>query len=154
MDSGIKRQTKTSTEVKRRYNDKTYTRLYVSVRKDKAEEFKASCEARRIPYSDPLHAAVETMIDGQRVVLPYGLRIGAKLYSVVYYGRNRQPCYEIEESVLSTAKINETTGLSLFHRRNDGYCYMLDIEQLGKTIFTSKEAAEEKGEELYGEKKD
>ena len=41
----VKRKTTTSTEVKRRYNEKTYTRIVADVPKDKAMRFKAKCEA-------------------------------------------------------------------------------------------------------------
>ena len=40
-----KRKTTTSTEVKRRYNEKTYTRLVVDAPKETAEAFKEKCRA-------------------------------------------------------------------------------------------------------------
>lgn len=88
------------------------------------------------------------MIEGQRMVLPYGLKIGDKLYTVII--DEKEPA--IIESTLASAKINGTTGLSLFERRKDGYCYMIDIDQIGKTIFTSYEDAEREREGIYGEK--
>ena len=40
-----KRKTRTSTEVKRRYNEKTYTLISASVPKETAAAFKAKCAA-------------------------------------------------------------------------------------------------------------
>lgn len=56
-------RTKTSTDVKRRYNEKTYTRMEVSVKKEVAEEYKARCQELGIPYSQPLHEAIQRILD-------------------------------------------------------------------------------------------
>ena len=58
MENKPKRKTKTSSEVKMRYNAKTYTQLALSVKKEVAEAYKAKCKANGIPYSEPLHKAI------------------------------------------------------------------------------------------------
>lgn len=57
------RKTRTSTAVHRRYNEKTYTVIRVSVRKETAENYKAKCEKLGIPYSQPLHEAIAKLIE-------------------------------------------------------------------------------------------
>lgn len=57
-----KRKTRTSSAVKNRYKAKTYTRLVLDVRKDKAEAYKAKCAELGIPYSKPLQEAIEKTI--------------------------------------------------------------------------------------------
>jgi hypothetical protein len=54
---------KTSSEVKRRYNAKTYTRLIVDVRKETAEAYKAKCKELGITYSAPLHKAIDKILE-------------------------------------------------------------------------------------------
>ena len=51
-------KTKTSTEVKRRYNEKAYTRIYLQVPKEQGEAFKAKCEAEGIPQRQVLMEAI------------------------------------------------------------------------------------------------
>lgn len=58
-----KRKTKTSTEVKNRYNKKTYTQIAFSLKKEKAEEYKQKCKEKGIPYSKPLHDAVDNFLE-------------------------------------------------------------------------------------------
>lgn len=63
MENKPKRKTKTSTEVKRRYNAKTYTQLALSVKKEVAEAYKAKCKENGIPYSQPLQQAILDYLD-------------------------------------------------------------------------------------------
>lgn len=55
-------KSKTSSEVKNRWNAKTYDRISVSVRKDVAEEYRAKCEYLGIPLSKVLHKAIEAFL--------------------------------------------------------------------------------------------
>lgn len=57
-----KRKTNTSTEVKRRYNQKTYSQIIVSVKKDTATKFRAKCEEKGISYSQILKKAIEQFL--------------------------------------------------------------------------------------------
>lgn len=57
-----KRKTNTSTEVKRRYNQKTYSQIIVSVKKDTATKFRAKCEEKGISYSQVLKKAIEEFL--------------------------------------------------------------------------------------------
>ena len=58
----MKRKTHTSTEVKRRYNAKTYTRIALDVRNETATAYKAKCDKLGIPYSAPLHKAIKEFL--------------------------------------------------------------------------------------------
>lgn len=58
-----KRKTHTSTEVKSRYNKKTYDRISLYVHKDKAQAYKAKCEEKGIAYSEPLHKAIDDFLN-------------------------------------------------------------------------------------------
>lgn len=57
-----KRKTHTSTEVKARYNKKTYTRFSLSVKNDIAEKYKAKCKEKNIPYVAPIHKAINDFL--------------------------------------------------------------------------------------------
>lgn len=57
-----KRKTKTSTEVKARYNKKTYGVISVSVPKEMAEAFKAKCVADGIPQAQIIKQAIENFL--------------------------------------------------------------------------------------------
>ena len=57
-----KRKTKTSTEVKARYNKKTYCVISVSVPKEMAEAFKAKCVADGIPQAQIIKQAIEEFL--------------------------------------------------------------------------------------------
>jgi hypothetical protein len=57
-----KRKTHTSSAVKNRYNQKTYTPIVVSVKKDIATAYKSKCDALGITYSEPLHKAIEDFL--------------------------------------------------------------------------------------------
>lgn len=58
-----KRKTHTSSEVKMRYNKKTYSQINLLVRKEIAEEYRAKCKELGIPYSKPLHDAINEFIE-------------------------------------------------------------------------------------------
>ena len=57
-----KRKTHTSTEVKRRYNEKTYTLISASVPKETAAAFKAKCVAEGIPQAQIIKKAIEDFL--------------------------------------------------------------------------------------------
>lgn len=57
-----KRKTKTSTEVKTRYNQKTYDVIAVRVPKEIAEAFKAKCTAEDIPQAQIIKRAIEDFL--------------------------------------------------------------------------------------------
>jgi len=57
-----KRKTRTSTEVKRRYNEKTYTLISASVPKETAAAFKAKCAAEGIPQAQIIKKAIEDFL--------------------------------------------------------------------------------------------
>lgn len=57
-----KRKTHTSTEVKRRYNEKTYTLISASVQKETAAAFKAKCAAEGIPQAQIIKKAIEDFL--------------------------------------------------------------------------------------------
>ena len=58
-----KRKTHTSSEVKNRYNKKTYTTIVLSLRKEKAEAYKQKCTELGISFSEPLHKAVDELLN-------------------------------------------------------------------------------------------
>lgn len=57
-----KRKTRTSTEVKRRYNEKTYTLISASVPKETAAAFKAKCAAEGIPQAQIIKKAIKDFL--------------------------------------------------------------------------------------------
>ena len=57
-----KRKTRTSTEVKRRYNEKTYTLISASVPKETAAALKAKCAAEGIPQAQIIKKAIEDFL--------------------------------------------------------------------------------------------
>ena len=57
-----KRKTKTSTEVKRRYNEKTYTMIAASVPKETAAAFKEKCAAEGVPQAQIIKRAIEEFL--------------------------------------------------------------------------------------------
>ena len=57
-----KRKTHTSTEVKRRYNEKTYTLISASVPKETAAAFKVKCAAEGIPQAQIIKKAIEDFL--------------------------------------------------------------------------------------------
>ena len=58
----IKRRTRTSTAVKRRYNEKTYTVISASVPKETAAAFKEKCAAEGIPQAQIIKKAIERFL--------------------------------------------------------------------------------------------
>ena len=56
------RKTKTSTEVKARYNKKTYGVISVSVPKEMAEAFKAKCVSDGISQAQSVKQAIEEFL--------------------------------------------------------------------------------------------
>lgn len=63
MEKEKRRKTKTSSEVKARYNAKTYTRIQLNVRKATANAYKEKCKQLGISCSDPLHKAIAETLD-------------------------------------------------------------------------------------------
>lgn len=58
-----KRKTHTSTEVKRRYNDKTYDIISARVPKETAAAFKEKCAAEGIPQAQIIKKAIEDLLN-------------------------------------------------------------------------------------------
>ncbi len=56
------RKTKTSTEVKSRYNRKTYDVISVRVTKDMAEAFKQKCTSEGVPQAQIIKKAIEDFL--------------------------------------------------------------------------------------------
>lgn len=74
MNEG-KRKTHTSSEVKRRYNQKMYTQLVASVPKAMAAAFKEKCAAEGIPQAQIIKAAIDSFLDGgQKMKMQEDLR--------------------------------------------------------------------------------
>ena len=63
IDNKPRRKTHTSSAVKAKYNAKTYDRIQLNVRKDKAAAYKAKCDLLGIPYSEPLHKAIDALLN-------------------------------------------------------------------------------------------
>lgn len=58
----VKRKTTTSTQVKRRYNEKVYDRISISVPKELARAFKEQCTARGVSQASVLKSAIEEFL--------------------------------------------------------------------------------------------
>ena len=58
-----KRKTTTSTEVKARYNKKTYTAVTAYVPKETAAAFKEKCAAEGMPQAQIIKKAIEEFLD-------------------------------------------------------------------------------------------
>lgn len=58
-----KRKTKTSTAVKRRYNEKTYTMIAANVPKELAAAFKEKCAAEGISQAQIIKKAIEDFLN-------------------------------------------------------------------------------------------
>ena len=58
-----KRKTHTSTEAKRRYNEKTYTLISTSVPKEKATAFKKKCVEMGIPQAQIIKRAIDQFLE-------------------------------------------------------------------------------------------
>lgn len=64
MDEGPKkRKTTTSTEVKRRYNQKVYTQIVASVPKEMAAAFKEKCAAEGVSQAQIIKSAIERFLN-------------------------------------------------------------------------------------------
>lgn len=57
-----KRKTHTSTEVKRRYNEKVYTQLSFSEKKEIVAAFKEKCEKEGIPQAQIFKQAIQDFL--------------------------------------------------------------------------------------------
>ena len=57
-----KRKTTTSTDVKRRYNERVYARIHLQLPKDTVEAFKAKCKERGISQASVLLEAIEKFL--------------------------------------------------------------------------------------------
>lgn len=57
-----KRKTKTSTEVKARYNKKVYDVISIRVPKDMAEKFKEKCLSEGTPQAQVIKQAIEQFL--------------------------------------------------------------------------------------------
>lgn len=58
------RKTTTSTEVKRRYNEKVYGRIYLQLPKETVEAFKAKCNNSGVSQASVLLEAIENFLRG------------------------------------------------------------------------------------------
>lgn len=56
-------KTHTSTEVKRRYNEKAYTRIYLQVPKEQGEQFKEKCERENVSQASILKDAITKFLE-------------------------------------------------------------------------------------------
>lgn len=56
------RKTATSTEVKRRYNEKVYGRIYLQLPKETVEAFKAKCSSSGVSQASILLEAIENFL--------------------------------------------------------------------------------------------
>ena len=54
----------TSTDVKRRYNEKAYVRIHLQVPKDIGKKFKAKCKREKVSQRQILIEAVEQFLKG------------------------------------------------------------------------------------------
>ena len=62
--SDIRRKSKTSSEVKRRYNDKVYSKIQAELPKETVTAFKAKCTERGVSQASVLLEAIERFITG------------------------------------------------------------------------------------------
>jgi len=62
-----KRKTKTSSEVKRRYNEKTYGTVRAMLPKDLVEAFKKECKNRNISQAQVIKKAIEKFLGEENV---------------------------------------------------------------------------------------
>lgn len=57
---------KTSTDVKRRYNERVYTKITVQIPNDLAERFKAKCERDNVPQRQVLMELIAQFLEEKR----------------------------------------------------------------------------------------
>lgn len=83
----------------------------------------------------------ENMISNGVTILP--CRVGDMLYTILIRGIDD---YFIRESVVSKIEICEDFGIKIIERRKDTsgayFYYKIDIDQIGETIFFTKEEAQ------------
>ncbi len=60
--SDTKRKTKTSTEVKARYNKKVYDTIFVRIPKETAAAFKTKCADEGVPQAQIIKRAIEEFL--------------------------------------------------------------------------------------------
>lgn len=58
-------KTTTSTEVKRRYNNKVYTKIQAELPKDLVADFRAACQAQGVSQASVLRKAIEDFLEGK-----------------------------------------------------------------------------------------
>lgn len=63
MEEPKKRKDTTSTASHNKYNRKTYTRFVLEVKNEKAEAYKQKCKEKEIPFSRPLHEAIDNFLE-------------------------------------------------------------------------------------------
>lgn len=56
------KKTRTSTEVKNRYNKKTYEQINIRIPKETANTFKEKCREKQIPQAQIFKEAIENFI--------------------------------------------------------------------------------------------
>ena len=56
-------KTKTSTEVKRRYNDRVYGKIQAELPKELVEEFKQKCKVEGVSQASVFKEAIEEFLD-------------------------------------------------------------------------------------------
>ncbi len=56
---------RTSTDVKRRYNEKAYTQIRAAIPKELAERFKVECEAAGVSQASVIKEAIENFINSR-----------------------------------------------------------------------------------------
>ena len=54
---------RTGYDAQGKYNEKTYTQIVVSVKKETAVKYKEKCKELNVSYSQPLHDAIEKFIE-------------------------------------------------------------------------------------------
>ena len=57
---------RTSTEVKRRYNDKTYSHINVAIPKETAQQFRETCDRKGVSQASVIKTAIEDFIEKER----------------------------------------------------------------------------------------
>ena len=62
MGEITKRKTVTSTEVKRRYNDKVYSKVQAELPKELVERFKSKCKTDGVSQASVLKEAIEIFL--------------------------------------------------------------------------------------------
>lgn len=58
-------KTTTSTEVKRRYNNKVYTKIQAELPKDLVADFRVACQAQGVSQASVLRKAIEDFLEGK-----------------------------------------------------------------------------------------